>query len=224
MNKEDKLMKRRGALSLLMMLLVGLALFAVQGAAAFSSGISGFSGMNGQTCTVCHGAGVEPTVALQGPTQVALGQTATYSLTITSGDPSNQTAAGLNVAAEAGELVSINADTQIISGEVTHTTPKANDAGGTAVFTFDWTAPQAPTTVLMYAAGNSVNLNGSPSGDLPATDMVTINVGTPTDVTLTEVTGESGLPTWIVVSVALIAGLFTYLLIPRFSPWKRNEA
>lgn len=217
-------MKNRAILTLTIMLLVALALFAVQGAFAFSSGISGFSGMSGMTCTTCHSGGVEPTVTLSGPAQVTMGQTATYSLTVASGNPISQTAAGLDVAADAGMLVSTNADTQIINGEITHTAPKGNDVGGEAVFTFDWTAPLTPTTVIMYAAGNSVNLSGSPDGDLPGTDIYTINVGVPTDVTLTEVNGETGPSPWMMAGMVLIAGLFTYLLIPRLIPQKRNES
>ena len=143
-------------------------------------------------------------------------------LQITSGDPAQQTAAGLDVAVTAGVLASLGSDTQVMNGEITHTGPKANNGAGVAVFTFSWTAPDAPGVVTMYAAGNSVNQNALNTGDLPNTDVYTIQVTSPTDVTLTGLTGAPEGPRWILLGGVLVAGLFSFLLWQRLK-FRRNE-
>lgn len=161
---------------------MSLMLIRAQPGRASSSGIAGWSGnpaQGGLDCNACHGGGASPGVLLSGPTSVASGQTATYVLALQSANPAGQTAAGLNVSATGGLLASAGPDTQVLSAEIAHTAPKANDGSGLAAFSFLWTAPSHPTQVTiqtLYAAGNSVNLNGNPGGDKAATHTLTVSV------------------------------------------------
>ncbi len=152
---------------------------------AASGGRIGFSGSpsaGGLYCTLCHGGGAVPQVTLQGAAAVAPGATGRFTLLI-SGGQADDTAApnpagGFNVSAPAG-LLSVIPGAQDVRAEVnsgtglaelTHTMPKPVDTAGTVQFAFDWTAPDTPcTAVTLYGAGNSVNGNGSPTGDNAAT-------------------------------------------------------
>ncbi|MBX3023970.1 hypothetical protein KF840_03575 [bacterium] len=141
---------------------------------AYSTGIaSTVFGPSG--CPACHTGGVTPTVILSGPTTVAPGNTADYTLTIFG--TAAQPAGGLNVAADDGTLSTgglFAGGTQTVSGlggrqEITHSAPKAGDLLHIIEFSFRWTAP--PTfvgTVHLRGWGNDVNLNGAPSGDAAA--------------------------------------------------------
>ena len=112
---------------------------------AFDTGIVGHSGNPatnfGMSCNACHGGGTQPIVSLSGPTTLGPGESAVYALTIQSEALASQTAAGFNVSATDGTLSSLGGDTQIIDGEITHVSPKANTTAGVAVFSFQWTAP-----------------------------------------------------------------------------------
>lgn len=167
-----------------------LALFAagmvgVAVVVASSGGRVGYSGNpnsgNGNTCSVCHSGGEIPTVFIDGPTAVAPGETATYTLRIIGGQ---EVAGGLNVSASSGELATLPGamDVKLIppagavpTAELTHTGPKAVDEDGVVSFSFTWTAPAEPGMAILYGAGNSVNLDGSPFGDAPGTRQLIIN-------------------------------------------------
>lgn len=190
---------------------------------AFPTGIVGHSGNPatnfGMSCDACHGGGVQPTVTLNGPTIVNPGQSAIYSLTIQSAAVASQTAAGFNVSATDGTLASLGGDTQIIDGEITHVSPKANTVAGVAVFSFQWTAPAvAPQTVVLYAAGNSVNLDNTPGGDRHANTTLTVNVVNPTAVRLGGLTAGTPPSTALyAVAAGLIVGLAGVILA-----WRRQ--
>ena len=145
-------------------------------ASASSGGISGYSGKNGSTCTSCHDGGIQPTVVLTGPTSVNSGSTNAYTLTITGG---SEIAGGLDVAADAGTFAVLDAIyTKLKNGELVHSQPKNADPTGAVTWSFNWTAPTVATdtNVVMYAAGNSVNLNGSTSGDNSNSQALTLSV------------------------------------------------
>jgi hypothetical protein len=148
---------------------VGLAI-------ASSGGISGYSGNPGtnfgQDCNACHAGGVAPTVTLSGPTTVPPGSVTTYALTLTGGQ---QTTGGLGVSVTRGELAVTDPLTQLLDREITHFIPKA-DGGSGITWTFDFQAPTAPTTVTMYAAGNSTNDGQGQNGDAASTDSLMISV------------------------------------------------
>lgn len=162
------------------------SIFAARGL-AYSGGISGVSGKVGQTCNqaFCHGGGVAPTVTLEGPTELAPAAIATFRFVIRSNSP-QQIAAGLNVASSGGTLISLpNQGTRLLSGELTHTMPKNNDTNGQAVFEFQWQAPSEPGSYTLFAAGNSVNRNGTNQGDLAAATTLVVRVAAPSTPTPT---------------------------------------
>jgi hypothetical protein len=151
---------------------------------ASSEGIIGFSGnpnTGGVYCAACHSGGAVPAVTLAGPSVVSPGAALTYTLTIAGGQ---EIAGGLNVSATAGTLDTLPGatDTQLLSGEITHTAPKCIEAGcqpvagGEVVFLFNWTAPDDSGPVTLYGAGNSVNLNHNPTGDAAAVTSLDILV------------------------------------------------
>jgi PKD repeat protein len=190
---EKRNMKRKSLSKPLIFSLVALyAILLASSANASSGGISGFSGKNGSTCTSCHGGGIQPTVALTGPTSVTSGSTNTYTLTITGG---SDIAGGMDVAASGGAFAVLDAlNTKLQNGEIVHSQPKNVDANGAVVWTFNWTAPtvSSNTSVTMYSAGNSVNLNGSTSGDNSNSSNLTITVAPPAPVNHPPVANAGG--------------------------------
>jgi len=145
---------------------------------AFSGGITGVTQKNGNGCT-CHGSqSAKVSVVIDGPETMAPGQTENFTLTITGGP---LTAGGTNIASSAGELIA-GVGTQLLGNELTHTQPKTSTAEK-VVFPFSFTAPTSEMDVTLYANGNSVNLNGSNSGDQwNFAPNKTISVKNPTDV------------------------------------------
>lgn len=138
---------------------------------ASSNGISGFSGMNGSTCTSCHSTGTSPTVTLTGPTSVASGSTNTYTIavsTITAGN------GGVDVAASAGTFAA-GTGTKVLSGEIVHSSPSSTHS-----WTFSWTAPTvtATTTATLYAA--AIDSFGGGTGTLQQAITVTAAAAKPT--------------------------------------------
>lgn len=130
---------------------------------AYSSGITGKTRKNGTGCD-CHGSSPTTTVSvnISGPQTLSPGSKGTYRVTI-SGGPLVR--AGTNIAASSGELSAVQGSgLQKIGSELTHSSPKAPQ-GGVVTFDFEFTAPSNPGTVTLYANGNSVNFNGSSSGD-----------------------------------------------------------
>ncbi|MCP3139500.1 MXAN_6652 family MXYO-CTERM-anchored protein [Pyxidicoccus xibeiensis] len=150
-------------------------------ALANSIGISGRSGkQQGQTCTAsgCHAAPAgttNPTVTLEGPESLAPGATGNYRL-IVRGGPGVR--AGFNVAVDGSNDAKLGATsgTRLLSGEVTHSAPKAF-ANGEAVFDFTLVAPASGSTLTLYGAGNSANFNQTEAGDASGTDTLQIKVG-----------------------------------------------
>ena len=180
---------------------------------ASGTGISGHSGNPatnfGMSCNACHGGGSEPVVSLTGPQTVLAGESVVYTLHVQSTALALQTAAGLDVSATGGTLASLGGDTQVMDGEVTQTSPKNNTGAGMATFSFGWTAPMsAPQTVVLYAAGNSVNLDGTPGGDHHANTILSVDVVDPSAVELTSLATTTPTPSAArAVAVALLVGL-----------------
>lgn len=160
------------------------AVLHTQPALAYSTGITGVSGKQGTTCTACHSGGTAPAVHFEGPDQLAAGAAATFRFVVQSQAPSTQIAGGLDVAASAGKLAAVSGQGErLLSGEITHTGPKDNDANGVASFDFTWQAPAQPGTATLFGAGNSVNLSGTSFGDAPAMttfQVLVTDVATPT--------------------------------------------
>ena len=130
---------------------------------ARSTGITGRTKLSGGAGCSCHRA--DPTAAvivtLNGPKELETGQTADYSLTIEGGPLAS---AGTNIAASAGALTPVDNSLHLLSGELTHTSPK-KPSGNRVTFNFEFTAPEIAGTVNIEAAGNSVNLDHTNTGD-----------------------------------------------------------
>ena len=169
-------------LALFVVGIVGVAVVAASSGGRVSVSGNPNSG-NGFTCIRCHSGGETPSVSIDGPTAVAPGETATYTLRIVGGQ---EVAGGLNVSATGGELAPPPGatDVQLMpwilndgtpTEELTHTEPKGVDEDGVVTFSFTWTAPDEPGMAILYGAGNSVNLDGSPFGDAPGTSQFIVN-------------------------------------------------
>ncbi|HVM95202.1 MAG TPA: choice-of-anchor V domain-containing protein [Candidatus Acidoferrales bacterium] len=176
-------MTKRSALQMALCT-VSLTFFYAASASAYMNGIDGVSGKNNTYCRNCHAGGTTPSVAFDGPTVMTPGSTANFDFTVTSHSAS-QIKAGLDVAASAGTLdVIAGQGTHVQFGEVTHDSPKANDANGQANFEFTWKAPANSGTYTLYGAGCSVNGNGQQTGDAGAKTtyaiVVGVNIPTPT--------------------------------------------
>ncbi len=132
--------------------------------APFSGGITGRSGKQGSDCSGCHSGGVAPTATLSGPAFVLRDSTRTFTFRVAGGQ---QVAAGLNVATDVGTLVATDSETYTQNDELTHANPRAVDGNGEAAWSFDVMAPSAAGPLTLWAAGNSVDLTGDQTGDLP---------------------------------------------------------
>jgi hypothetical protein len=171
-------------LSLGVVLLICIA--AVRPASAETSGISGYSGMDGgKYCSNggfgCHSTEDitrQPTVRFEGPAHLDPGAIGTYRFVVVSGAPDTQIAAGLDIAAGAGSLIVVDGEqTQLLEGEITHTGPKDNDTSGEAAWQFQWQAPTEPGDYVLFGAGNSVDYFGSAAGDWGAITTILVTVG-----------------------------------------------
>ena len=154
-----------------------------------SSGGIASTVFNAAGCPLCHGGGTPPSVVLSGPTAVAPGSTAVYTLTIFGSDAQNF--GGFNVAAPLGALSTggpFALGTKTVTGvlgliEITHSAPKQGDFLNAVEFSFRWAAPPAFTSVTLRGWGNAVNHNGLPSGDsavLSTLEVLSSAANTPT--------------------------------------------
>lgn len=194
-------MKRNLVAILALLITVSTALL-LNTAYSFTDGAVGYSGNpathSGATCTNCHSGGVVPNVALVGPTNVTAGSTNNFTLVIGVA----QALGSLDVSVTNGTLTATEAETEVRSGELVHTTPRPVNELGTVEFGFNWTAPLTQGNVTMYAAGNSVNGNDNDSGDnankteliiavLAPTTTATNTTTTTTNTTTTTITNTT---------------------------------
>ncbi len=127
----------------------------------YSNGITGTTNKNGDGC-VCHNLTPTPTVwvRIEGPDTLLQGQTAQYIIKL-SGGPAVK--GGFNVASYLGNLTA-GPGVQKIGSELTHSTA-ANFSDSVLSWSFSFTAQNNNYTDTLYSVANSVNGNGSPSGD-----------------------------------------------------------
>jgi hypothetical protein len=144
-------------------LVVVLVLAGVQMSLSSSNGITGRTLKSAATGCSCHSSTLTAGVAVvfSGPTSVAPGQTVSYTLTI-SGGPA--ISAGCDIAVRTGTLAAVDGNLQLLNSELTHTSDLAF-TGGSATFSFHYTAPSSPGVDSLYATGLSDNANGSKTGD-----------------------------------------------------------
>jgi len=127
------------------------------------AGISKFTGIVGRTekngvgCT-CHNVQRDNSIQVQitGPDTLIKGQSGEYQITL-SGGPAVQ--GGFNIASFLGTLSPVDASSQLMLSELTHTNPKTF-SGGSVSWTFNFTAANQVYTDTIFSAGNSVNGDG----------------------------------------------------------------
>ena len=137
--------------------------------AAYSGGITGYSGKSGAsvTCNQCHSGGPCRGVAITGPRrwEPAIN---TFRITVTSLSVSPRRAPGstsppasgtLNVVTTTDSEIRQRADPQGHQGRIRM---------AVAFWDFTWQAPAAAGTYTIYGAGNSVNRNNAATGDRAA--------------------------------------------------------
>ena len=163
-----------------------IALFASV-ASGLPGGIVGYSGADGTDCSVCHsgasGAAVEiidGATGLSDRSTVTVGSTRSFMIRI-SGGPA--VVCGFDASAKGiGQLMPSPSDSGVRAeqGELTHTAPRSFGQDGTCEFDFEWQAPMSPSMpqdpVILYAAGNSANGDGTKLGDSIATTTHAIDV------------------------------------------------
>ena len=154
---------------LLAFLLSVALLLASTTAYASAGGRSGFSGNPGTNagadCTVCHapgGAGA-PALGIAGPSVMEAGSTKGF-LVFLVGGPAVTAGIGISASDAHGTLTPFDADLHVLDGELTHVAPKPFTSGS-ALYGFNYTAPNYDTDVTLYAAGNSTNGSLGLSGD-----------------------------------------------------------
>jgi hypothetical protein len=154
---------------------------------AYTTGISGYSGKDGKVCSECHAAGAaKPSAAIQGPTALAAGASAEYQLVIDTDVNSAASAkriAGIDIAAGAGTLATVNQvnQTRLIDGEISHT--NALPEAKTVALSFQLTAPAQLGPLTLFGAALSADGNGGTGGDSVATTSFQVEVtATPPDL------------------------------------------
>ena len=142
---------------------------------AISTGITGYSGKQGDTCNQCHSGGVAPTVSFEGPQQVLAGSVATFRFKVRS-QSTMQFFGGFNVAASGGLLgVTPDSDSHLEADELTHSAPRVL-VDAEASWDFTWQAPSTPGMQTLYGAGLTANGNGTRDGDLATTSTLIVSV------------------------------------------------
>ena len=124
-------------------------------------------------CNSCHAGGTAPTVSIMGPATLMTGASATYTVMISGGAGVR---AGFNAAASDGSFVA-GAGTRVMGGEVTHFPGPGMFNGGTASFSFTYTAPATAGSITMFVAGLSASGGNQEMGDMAESMTFTIAVG-----------------------------------------------
>jgi MYXO-CTERM domain-containing protein len=131
-------------------------------AQAYSTGIWGYSGMQGDHCSECHSGSGTATVMLTGPSTLFAGQTANYTVDVVTGATTR--VAGFDVAVSGGTLANVTqANPSFLNdGEISHKNPSK---GSTVQWQVAFTAPSSAGTVTMFAGGLSADGDGTTNGD-----------------------------------------------------------
>ena len=141
-------------------ILSALFLIPLYWSSAFAS--SGGTITSGTSCSICHSGGTTGSLLITGPDTVAPHSVNTFTLSITGGPG---IVGGLNVYAPEGGILSIlDAGTQLVGDEITHTAPKPF-SGGTVSWDFQWQAPAVVGALNIFAQGVSANDADGPGGD-----------------------------------------------------------
>jgi len=158
---KTKKFTKRGVLGLLAIL---YALTVSIIAYTYPTGITGRTHKGPDPGCTCHDPSPSSSVNVNilGPSTVGTGQTVTYRVRI-SGGPLVR--GGTDIAVKRGLInVVTGSGLQKIGDELTHTEPKL-PGGDTVSFSFTYTAPSTAGPDTLFANGNSVNFDGTNSGD-----------------------------------------------------------
>lgn len=148
-------------------------------ARGFQQGTIGYSGKQSDSCSQCHDDGTVPLVTFAGPSRIAADTVAQFRFIVRSQRP-QQAFAGFNVAASDGVLrIAAEEHARVEFNELTHDVPKANDENAEAAWAFDWCVPVGGDFRL-FGSGNSVNGNGTRSGDASDETVLEVRVTPPT--------------------------------------------
>ncbi len=191
---------------LIRLLSVSLLLaFSAVAAFAFPNGLIRATSVG---CTCHGGASTATSLSIPGRSgtiTAKIGETLSLSLMVAHGSNS---AAGMNLAVVNASDVNVGtliagAGSQLLSGELTHTSPQSL-SGGSVSFPFQWTAPSTPGTYTLRAVGNAVNRDGSSGGDAwnsltPIT--ITVEPNIPTSFSIS---GRIVNPSGVAVSEAIV--------------------
>jgi hypothetical protein len=150
--------------------LIAFGVFFYENIMAHSYGMTGVTLKGSNPGCTCHNptptSGVN--VRIIGPSTLRAGDTATYALKIVGGP---LMAAGCDIASSNGNLILSSLETflqRLPEGsdfELTHISPKA-PSPDTVTYTFRFVAPNTPgVSSIIYANGNSVDLDGTNNGD-----------------------------------------------------------
>lgn len=145
---------------------------------ARSNGITGKTLLSDSPGCTCHNTNASSgvNVVISGPESMTPGAVATFQVEIFG----LGSAAGINIAANGGSLEPVDNSLKSSNGELTHTSPKSA-SNSVVQFNFQFTAPQSKGQVVIAATGNSVNENGTNTGDFwNHAPNFTVNVDTTT--------------------------------------------
>jgi hypothetical protein len=137
------------------------------------TGITGFSGLATRTCNNCHSGGIDPSLSLEGPEEVAVGDDVTFIVSIAGGAAQ---LGGLDVSAgDAGVELIPGEGMKTMNGELTHSAPGTFPSGGMLQYQFTVRArSEGPVTI--FAAGLSADGNGLRTNDRAASNSRLLNV------------------------------------------------
>jgi len=127
----------------------------------YMHGIVGMTLRDGGIGCICHDFSQSDSVNvwIEGPDSLIMSQTAQYKLLMTGGPA---VAGGFNIASYIGTLDSVDTLTQVLFGELTHTSPN-QFIDDTIFWHFLYTAPDSLLTDTLYSVANSVNWDSIPS-------------------------------------------------------------
>lgn len=149
---------------------------------AYSSGITGLTLKDGDNGCFCHGsnASSEVNVVIDGPDELAAGETAAFSVSITGGPLA---AAGTNIASGKGSLAPADTSLKLEDNQLAHNIVPKISTDNMVIFTFNYTAPDNSGIDTLFAVGNSVDNQGNSSGDRwNFAENKLININLPTEV------------------------------------------
>jgi len=144
--KKTKIKKAAISVSLIFILVLGISLASYP----YASGVAGRTLLGSPGCT-CHSSSSNSAVVVSvtGPTTLTVGQTATYTLSVSRSSGTFSTG-GVDVAVSSGTLgIGSSTGIKILSGEVVHS---AKFTSATTK-TFSFTAPNTSGTVTMAITG-----------------------------------------------------------------------